>query len=304
MHIELLHGSPGSYWDYSIGGAGLHHIGVWVDDVTRANQDLVRQGWVVELAGASPRKATGASRTRARPAGSCSSRSPGRAGPRSASSGGTPGEACSSRRFREAMASFPSGATIVTTSDAAGAGGGSPRARSARCRWTRRWCSPAWPAAPSAFRRSPRRHRWNIHVLQHRHADLAMRFATRGADKFDGAGFLPDAHGLPLLADVSVSLRCAAHSKVDGGDHLVLMGQVEEVGHRRARCRSSTSAASFTRWRPRRQGGRPGRPAHPAPGSDRARPRLDVNLARRQLSAERQGHHRYRRGERNGPFDR
>src|SRR5215469_10249852 len=56
-----------------------------------------------------------------------------------------------------------------------------------------------------------------------------MRFATRGADKFDGAGFTPDADGLPVLADVSVSLRCTAHSKVDGGDHLVLMGQVEEV---------------------------------------------------------------------------
>jgi flavin reductase ActVB len=80
-------------------------------------------------------------------------------------------------------------------------------------------CFPAFAAAD----------RWNIHVLPHRHADLAMRFATRGADKFDGAGFIPDAHGLPVLADVSVSLQCAAHSKIDGGDHLVLMGQVEEV---------------------------------------------------------------------------
>jgi flavin reductase ActVB len=132
-------------------------------------------------------------------------------------------------RFREAMASFPSGATIVTTSDAAGAWWGFTAssfcsvsldpplvltclARSAQC-------FPAFAAAD----------RWNIHVLPHRHADLAMRFATRGADKFDGAGFIPDAHGLPVLADVSVALRCAARSKIDGGDHLVLMGQVEEV---------------------------------------------------------------------------
>ena len=67
-------------------------------------------------------------------------------------------------------------------------------------------------------------------MLQHRHADLAMRFATRGAAKFDGAGFQPDADGLPLLAGVSISLRCSAYSKVDGGDHLVLLGRVEEVG--------------------------------------------------------------------------
>src|SRR5262249_56183403 len=54
VHIELLYGSPGSYYDVSGGGAGLHHIGVWVDDVTKVNQDLVGQGYTVELAGASP----------------------------------------------------------------------------------------------------------------------------------------------------------------------------------------------------------------------------------------------------------
>jgi flavin reductase ActVB len=71
--------------------------------------------------------------------------------------------------------------------------------------------------------------RWNIHVLQHQHADLAMRFATRGAPKFDGAGFQPDPDGLPLLPGASISLRCATYSKPDGGDHLVLIGQVEDV---------------------------------------------------------------------------
>ena len=132
-------------------------------------------------------------------------------------------------RFREAMASFPSGATIVTTRDAAGGWWGFTAssfcsvsldpplvltclARSAQC-------FPAFAAAD----------RWNIHVLAHRHADLAMRFATRGAAKFDGAGFASDPEGLPLREDVSVWMRCAAHSKVDGGDHLVLMGEVEEV---------------------------------------------------------------------------
>lgn len=59
VHIELLHGSPGSYWDTAIGGAGLHHIGVWVDDVAKANEQLVRDGWVVELAGRPPEEGYG-----------------------------------------------------------------------------------------------------------------------------------------------------------------------------------------------------------------------------------------------------
>jgi flavin reductase ActVB len=132
-------------------------------------------------------------------------------------------------RFREAMASFPSGATIVTTSDAAGRWWGFTASSFCSvsldpplvltCLSRSAQCFPAFASAD----------RWNVHVLPHRHADLAVRFATRGADKFDGSGFITDAHSLPLLADVSVWMRCAAHAKVEGGDHLVLMGQVEEV---------------------------------------------------------------------------
>jgi catechol 2,3-dioxygenase-like lactoylglutathione lyase family enzyme len=60
VHIELLYGSPGSYYDVRDGGAGLHHIGVWVDDVTKVNQDLVSKGYTVELAGDTPEKGYGA----------------------------------------------------------------------------------------------------------------------------------------------------------------------------------------------------------------------------------------------------
>jgi len=128
------------------------------------------------------------------------------------------------------MSSFPSGATIVTTSDSDGRWWGFTASSFCSvsmdpplvltCLANTAQCFPAFAEAP----------RWNIHVLQHRHADLAMRFATRGAPKFDGAGFQPDADGLPFLKDVSISLRCATYSKVDGGDHLVLIGRVEEVG--------------------------------------------------------------------------
>ena len=135
----------------------------------------------------------------------------------------------SSSAFREAMASFPSGATIVTTSDSDGRWWGFTASSFCSvsmdpplvltCLANTAQCFPAFSQAA----------RWNIHVLQHQHADLALRFASRGAAKFDGAGFQPDADGLPLLRDVSISLRCAAYSKVDGGDHLVLLGRVEEV---------------------------------------------------------------------------
>jgi flavin reductase ActVB len=135
----------------------------------------------------------------------------------------------SSNAFREAMASFPSGATIVTTSDASGTWWGFTASSFCSVSMDPPLVLTCLANAAQCFPAFAQAERWNIHVLQHRHADLAMRFATRGAAKFDGAGFLPDADGLPILQGVSIALRCSAHSKVEGGDHLVLIGRVEET---------------------------------------------------------------------------
>ena len=59
VHIELLVGSPGSYWDTAVGGAGVHHIGVWVEDIAKANDQLVEEGWTVELSGLPPEEGYG-----------------------------------------------------------------------------------------------------------------------------------------------------------------------------------------------------------------------------------------------------
>jgi catechol 2,3-dioxygenase-like lactoylglutathione lyase family enzyme len=59
VHVELMVGSAGSYWDAALHGTGLHHIGVWVEDVTKVNTDLVGKGWTVELAGRSPEEGYG-----------------------------------------------------------------------------------------------------------------------------------------------------------------------------------------------------------------------------------------------------
>jgi catechol 2,3-dioxygenase-like lactoylglutathione lyase family enzyme len=59
QHIELLQGGRGSIWD----GAehpGVHHVGVWSDDVAGETRTLVEQGWVVRLAQIDPEQGYGA----------------------------------------------------------------------------------------------------------------------------------------------------------------------------------------------------------------------------------------------------
>ncbi len=53
-HIELLQGTPGTIWDPELGGPGIHHVGVWVDDVGGLSAKLCDEGWTLELAAMSP----------------------------------------------------------------------------------------------------------------------------------------------------------------------------------------------------------------------------------------------------------
>jgi catechol 2,3-dioxygenase-like lactoylglutathione lyase family enzyme len=53
VHVELSQGTPGSIWDHDL-GSGLHHFGVWVDDVGATINALVSEGWSVEMAALAP----------------------------------------------------------------------------------------------------------------------------------------------------------------------------------------------------------------------------------------------------------
>ena len=51
-YVEIQAGAPGSFYD-----AGLRaaiHIGLWTDDIAADTDALVRQGWQLAIAGASP----------------------------------------------------------------------------------------------------------------------------------------------------------------------------------------------------------------------------------------------------------
>jgi len=68
-----------------------------------------------------------------------------------------------------------------------------------------------------------------IHVLQSDYEQLAKTFATRGADKFTGAGFDLSARGLPVMPDATAVLECSVFAKYDGGDHTIIVGRVEDA---------------------------------------------------------------------------
>jgi catechol 2,3-dioxygenase-like lactoylglutathione lyase family enzyme len=53
QHIELLQGPAGSIWDGSV-NPGLHHMGLWSDDVAAETEALVAAGWKLLIAQRTP----------------------------------------------------------------------------------------------------------------------------------------------------------------------------------------------------------------------------------------------------------
>lgn len=59
VHLELLEGAPGSLWD-GRGQPGLHHVGLWCDDVRSATEVALGRGWNVVMSQADPTQGYGA----------------------------------------------------------------------------------------------------------------------------------------------------------------------------------------------------------------------------------------------------
>jgi flavin reductase ActVB len=132
-------------------------------------------------------------------------------------------------QFREAMAHVPSGVAIVTTVDEHGE------------RWgftASSFCSLSLdpPLVLVCLARTAQCHdsflgatSWALHLLTADHAELAQRFATRGADKFADHSVSTSDRGLPILDGYSVALECDAHESHEGGDHTILIGHVRDI---------------------------------------------------------------------------
>ncbi|MER6204948.1 flavin reductase family protein [Streptomyces sp. NPDC001642] len=131
--------------------------------------------------------------------------------------------------FRAAMARFPSGVVVVTTCGE----DGTPRGFTASS-----FCSVSLEPpmilvclANSADSAPSFGHcdRFAVSVLAPSHRPLALRFATKGTDKFASGGLSPGPGGLPTVDRALSELDCTAHARHPAGDHTVLIGRVTGV---------------------------------------------------------------------------
>ena len=67
--------------------------------------------------------------------------------------------------------------------------------------------------------------RFGVNVLAHDQGEIALRFARKGADKFTDTDW-SSSSDLPRLHGAASWLACTCSSLVDGGDHMIALGEI------------------------------------------------------------------------------
>jgi flavin reductase (DIM6/NTAB) family NADH-FMN oxidoreductase RutF len=70
-----------------------------------------------------------------------------------------------------------------------------------------------------------------INILGADQQDLAMRFASKGLDRFADVAFTDGIAGAPLLKGAIATFECFNRSRYNEGDHVIFVGEVERCMH-------------------------------------------------------------------------
>ncbi len=65
-----------------------------------------------------------------------------------------------------------------------------------------------------------------VNILREGQEEISNIFASSKEDRFSKVPWKADENGVPLISDALASFSCSAHSKLEAGDHLVLIGEV------------------------------------------------------------------------------
>jgi flavin reductase (DIM6/NTAB) family NADH-FMN oxidoreductase RutF len=132
--------------------------------------------------------------------------------------------------LRRAFGTFVTGVTVITTRDA----DGNPRGMTANsftsvsldpplllvCVGKSASSFPAFNATDS----------FAVNFLHERQADVSSVFASKLPDKFQSVNHDRAHTGAPVLTDSLSWFDCTVHSRIEAGDHIVLIGQVQAFG--------------------------------------------------------------------------
>jgi flavin reductase (DIM6/NTAB) family NADH-FMN oxidoreductase RutF len=139
----------------------------------------------------------------------------------------------SDRDFRDALGLFTTGVVVITSAGNTGRGSGD---RSGYLGATVSSFSSVSLDPPlilfSIGRQSKAFAAWQsvdnfaVNILSENQSAISTRFARALTDKWEGVNACSGLGGVPLLSDALAWIECRSYAKYDGGDHLIIVGEV------------------------------------------------------------------------------
>lgn len=86
------------------------------------------------------------------------------------------------------------------------------------------WCLGKESTNLAAFEAAPH---FAVNVLSSTQHYLSRQFAIQGGDKFAGVELSAGLHDLPLLGGALARFACRTTERLDGGDHIIVIGEIE-----------------------------------------------------------------------------
>ncbi|MBN3755307.1 flavin reductase [Paraburkholderia sp. Tr-20389] len=68
-----------------------------------------------------------------------------------------------------------------------------------------------------------------VNILSSEQIELSRHFSSKVTDKFANVDWIPGRFGSPLLSGCIARFECSAEARHDGGDHLILIGRVQQL---------------------------------------------------------------------------
>jgi len=131
--------------------------------------------------------------------------------------------------FRLAMGAFPAGVTIVTVLDADGQPVGATVSAFASVSLEPLLVLVSLTSHSRTLDAIASRGVFVIHLVNEPVTELALRFASKVEDKFEGLEYEISHAGLPLLQACELRLECDLENLHEAGDHHLVIGRVRAI---------------------------------------------------------------------------
>lgn len=132
------------------------------------------------------------------------------------------------KAFRNALGSFATGVTVITTLDKDGNKVGMTANSFNSVSLDPMLVLWSIAKTSNAFAIYNEAEHFAIHILGAEQQAISNQFASKGADRFAGIDTKAGIAGIPVLTDCKASFQCKLENRFEGGDHIILVGRVEE----------------------------------------------------------------------------